>query len=309
MFKKKILIIDDSELTLATTKATLVESGYDVVTANNGANGLRMVKVEKPDLVLLDVIMPGMDGFEVCKILREDESNNLMPIVLFTANDNEEDKLVGLEMGADDYIVKPYNERELIGRVKNILKRIDRNRLANPLTGLPGNLEINAEITKRIAKEEFFAVAYSDLDNFKAYNDVYGFAAGDRAIKLTADIIVSNIELAGNAGNFVGHIGGDDFVIITSPQKVDEICNGIIEDFDKKIKELYSQEDLGNGYITTVNRLGETIQFPIMSISIAALTNEQKSYANTAEIAEKVAQVKKVAKSKNGSAYVKDRRK
>ena len=146
MFKKKILIIDDTELMVQMIADILAGEGYDVVSANNGTDGIRMVMTHKPDLVLLDVIMPGLDGFEVCRLLRQDESNNLMPIIMLTAQGNEDDKLTGLELGADDYITKPFNPRELVSRVKNTLLRIERNRLANPLTGLPGNNEIQAEI-------------------------------------------------------------------------------------------------------------------------------------------------------------------
>lgn len=309
MFKKKILVIDDTELTVNLIREILTEAGYDVVVANDGLKGLQMVREEKPDLVILDVVMPGMDGFEVCKILREDESNNLMPILMLTAQDKEEDKLTGLELGVDDYIIKPFNHRELISRVKNTIKRIDRNRWANPLTGLQGNIEIHAEVNKRIARGELFAVLYLDLDNFKAFNDIYGFTTGDRAIKLTADIIQSNVHLANNPGDFIGHIGGDDFVVITIPGKIDEICEGIIHDFDNKIAELYSQDDLSKGYITTVNRLGQVMEFPIMTISIAVVTNETRTLYSPVQIAEIAAQVKKKAKMMSGSVYVKDRRK
>ena len=309
MFKKKILVIDDTELTINLIKEILTDAGYEVVVANNGEKGIGMVRTEKPDLVILDVVMPGLDGFEVCKILREDESNNLMPILMLTAKDNEDDKLTGLELGVDDYIIKPFNHRELTSRVKNTLKRIDRNRWANPLTGLQGNLEIHAEINKRIANDELFAVLYLDLDNFKAYNDVYGFSSGDRAIKLTADIILSNVHMVNNQGDFIGHIGGDDFVIITVPNKVDELCQGIIQDFDNKIIELYSEEDKVKGYITTVNRLGQEMRFPIITISIAAVTNESRTLYSPIQIAEISAQVKKKAKMITGSAYIRDKRK
>lgn len=309
MFKKKILVIDDTELTVNLIKEILTDAGYDVIVANDGVKGLQMVREEKPDLVILDVVMPGLDGFEVCKILREDESNNLMPILMLTSQDNEDDKLTGLELGVDDYIIKPFNHRELTSRVRNTLKRIDRNRWANPLTGLQGNIEIHAEINKRIAKNEMFAVVYLDLDNFKAYNDVYGFTSGDRAIKLTADIILSNVHMVSNAGDFIGHIGGDDFVVITVPERIDELCEGIIQDFDEKIRDLYSDEDRSRGYIATVNRLGQVMEFPIMTISIAVVTNETRTLYSPVQIAEIAAQVKKKAKMMQGSVYVKDRRK
>jgi len=309
MFKKKILIIDDTEFMTKLISDILTTADYDVVTASDGMQGIQKVREEKPDLVILDVVMPGMDGFEVCKILREDESNNLMPIIMLTAQDNEDDKLTGLELGADDYIIKPFNERELVSRVRNTLKRIDRNRWANPLTGLQGNIEIQAEINQRIAKRLLFAVIYADLDNFKAYNDVYGFASGDRAIKLTADIIIDNVHNSGNQGDFIGHIGGDDFVIITTPDKAEAICKGIISDFDEKIKSLYCEEDVQRGYIVTSNRQGQIMKFSLISISLAVVTNEARELISYIQVAEIAAEIKKKAKSMPGSTFVKDRRK
>lgn len=308
MFKKKILIIDDTELMVKYITDILTNAEYDVVIASDGVEGLQKVREEKPDLVLLDVVMPGMNGFEVCKALRDDESNNLMPIIMLTAQDNEDDKLTGLELGADDYIIKPFNYRELLSRVRNTLKRIDRNRWANPLTGLQGNIEIQTEINHRIAKKELFSVIYLDLDNFKAYNDVYGFASGDRAIKLTADVIVDNVHSCGTSKDFIGHVGGDDFVVISVPNYDSAICEGIIKDFDKKILTLYSAQDRETGYITTANRQGQVMQFPIISISIAVVTNEKRDLISHLQVAEIAAELKKKAKGTPGSVYVRDRR-
>lgn len=308
MFKKKILIIEDTEFMKKLISDVLKEAGYEVVTASSGEEGLQKVREEKPDLVLLDVVMPGMDGFEVCRILREDESNNLMPIIMLTAQENEDHKLEGLELGADDYIIKPFNSRELVSRVRNTLKRIDRNRLANPLTGLRGNIEIQVEINQRIAKKEVFAVIYGDLDNFKSYNDVYGFASGDRAIKLTADVLIDATNTFGNSRDFIGHIGGDDFVIITTPDKVDAICENIIKTFDIKNKELYCKEDVDRGYIVTSNRQGQIMKFPLVSISLSVVTNEERELISHVQIAEIAAELKKKAKAMQGSVYVKDRR-
>ncbi|HOJ79879.1 MAG TPA: response regulator [Clostridiales bacterium] len=309
MFKKKILVIDDTELMVRLTTDILTKHGYEVVSANNGVDGIKMVASEKPDLVLLDVVMPGIDGFEVCKLLRKDESNNLIPIIMLTAQGNEEDKLAGLEIGADDYITKPFNPRELVSRVRNTLLRIDRNRLANPLTGLPGNIDIQSEINYRIAKGMIFSVLYLDVDNFKAYNDVYGFSHGDRAIKLIADILMYNVKTFGSKNDFIGHIGGDDFVVITDPEHADVLCENIIKEFDERVPELYSDVDKRAGFISTVNRRGQITQYPIMTLSIAVVSNEHRELRNYLEVGEVAAELKKKAKSIVGSVYLKDKRK
>ena len=308
MFNKKILVIEDTELMQRVIRDILTREGYDVYSAYSGEEGLDMVPAIKPDLIILDIVMPGISGFEVCRILRADESNNLTPIIMLSSQGSEDDKLVGLELGADDYIVKPFNSRELVSRVKNTLIRIERNRFANPLTGLSGNVEIQSELNYRLTNRRKIAVIYCDLDNFKDFNDVYGFSKGDSAIKLTADIIRDAVQFEGNRDDFIGHIGGDDFVIITSWNKCENICKMIIEDFDKKILFLYNEEDRKKGFITTKNRRGQIINFPVMTISLAVVTNENRDYENALELAEVAAEVKKYVKSLEGSNYLKDRR-
>ena len=304
---KKILLIDDSPFFRGQLKLSLGRE-YEVIEAGTGAEGLEMVKREKPDLVLLDIVMPDYSGFEICRILRESESNNLMPIIMITSQDAQEDVLIGLELGADDYVKKPFNERELLSRIKNIFRRIDRNRNANPLTGLDGNLEIQREITSRIARGLSIGIIYVDLDNFKAYNDVYGFSNGDRIIILAADILRDQVALWGNKDDFIGHIGGDDFIIVSTPGMAVRICEEVIAEFDEKVMAFYNEEDRLRGCITTKNRKGEIDIFPIMSISLAIVTNERRELNNAIEIGDIAAEVKKKLKTMAGSNYFIDRR-
>lgn len=309
MFNKRILVIEDTEFMQRLIYDILRNEGYEVYSAYSGEEGLDMVTTVKPDLIVLDIIMSGISGFDVCRILRSDESNNLIPIIMLTAQDSEDDKLVGLEMGADDYIVKPFNSRELVSRVRNTLVRIERNRFANPLTGLSGNIEIQTELNHRLANNRQVAFIHCDIDNFKSFNDVYGFAKGDSAIRLTADIIRDAVHMAGNRDDFIGHIGGDDFIVITSWDKHEAICKFIIEDFDEKIIHLYNEKDRKNKYIVTKNRLGQVKKFPIITVSLAVVTNETRKYTNFMQVAEIAAEVKKYVKDMPGSNYLKDRRK
>ncbi|MDR1496004.1 MAG: response regulator [Clostridiales Family XIII bacterium] len=304
---KKILIVDDSPFFRGQLKLTLSKE-YEVIEAGLGAEGLDLVKREKPDLVLLDVVMPDYSGFDICRILRDSESNNLMPIIMITSQDAQEDILIGLEYGADDYVKKPFNERELLSRIRNIFRRIDRNRNANPLTGLNGNIEIQRDVESRISRGLSFAVVYADLDNFKAYNDVYGYSNGDRIIVLTADILADQVALFGNPDDFIGHVGGDDFIIVTSPDKVEAICQSIIDEFDDKVLSFYNEEDRETGVITTMNRKGETDTFPLMTISLAVITNERRELHGHIEIGEIAAEVKKKLKTMPGSNFFIDRR-
>lgn len=308
MLKKKILIIDGTEQTVGSIFDVLIPSGYDVIIASSGEEGLEKVKIEKPDLVILDSVLPGVNGFEVCKTLRSEESNNLMPIIMLTDQRNEEGKLKGLELGADDYIEVPFNSRELLARVKNTLIRIERNRRVSPLTGLQGNMEVQTEINRRIANNQIFSLIYADIDNFKAYNDLYGFSSGDRTIKLTADIIMDSVSQFGDSCDFVGHVGGDDFIIITAPNNAEAVCDNIVRVFNEKILTLYSPEDRGRGFITTSNRQGQSIKHPIMGISLAIVSNEFRNLTSHMDFMEVAVELKKKAKTIAGSVYFKDRR-
>ncbi|MHB8356397.1 MAG: GGDEF domain-containing protein, partial [Vulcanimicrobiaceae bacterium] len=175
-------------------------------------------------------------------------------------------------------------------------------------TKLPGNLSIEAVLRRRVASAERFAVLYEDLDNFKAFNDVYGFTHGDEAIQLLASVTVDVVRRRGTANDFVGHIGGDDFVVVTGCDRAEEIAREIIADFDRDVRRLYTPLDLQQGFIETRDRRGTLNRFPIMSLSIAIVTNEQRDFESYAEIGEAAAELKRYAKSISGSSYVKDKR-
>ncbi len=224
---RNILIVDDNKLTRKILKDILENAGYGVLEAKDGEEALQIYRNKLPDMVILDIVMPGMNGFDLLRILRKEEENLMLPIILLTSQDNFEEKIKGLELGADDYLVKPFNDKELLFKVNNLFQRIEHNRMANPLTGLRGNIDIKEEIKRRIKENKPYAILYIDLDNFKSYNDYYGFLRGDNVIKLTAKILSDAVNLIGNERDFLGHIGGDDFVIITTPDKAEEMCKYI----------------------------------------------------------------------------------
>lgn len=304
--ERKILIVDDTAFMLAVISAALKSVNYEVITASSGEEALEILKNTKPDLILLDGVMTGMSGYDVLSILRQDFRFNLTPIIMLTGQTEEEEKLLGLEMGADDYIVKPFNSRELLARVNNTLIRLERNRGANPLTGLRGNNDIEMELSRRLESNELFSVLYFDLNSFKPYNDIYGFGNGDIAIKMTADIISAAVVALGKSDTFIGHVGGDDFVVITQPANAVPMSKEIIETFDREVLSLYTQEDRERGFITAKDRYGKMTTFPILGISIAIVYSDQHSITSTLHLAEIAAELKKKAKNiENGkSAYV-----
>jgi diguanylate cyclase (GGDEF)-like protein len=305
---KRILVVDDDRNLRKIIQTNLELAGYDVTTAANGNEALRVLDAMQPDLVVLDVMMPQMDGYEVARRIRRHPSNTNVPIIMLTAKSEVEDKLAGFDAGADDYMTKPFGPQELLARVKAKIRRVEVSASLSPLTRLPGNLAIEAELRRRIDEAQPFAVLYLDLDNFKAFNDVYGFTHGDEAIQLIASTSVDVVHRRGTPQDFVGHIGGDDFIVVTLPDRAEEIAREVIDTFDRDIRKLYTAQDLRQGYIETRDRRGTLNRFPIMSLSIAIVSNDQRPLENYAQIGEAAAELKRYAKSIGGSVYVKDKR-
>ncbi len=306
--KGKILVIDDEMDSLFMLNMHLRNCGYDVVTAESGEEGLRKVESEKPDIVLLDLNMPGMDGHEVCDRIKEDARYQFLPVIILTSSDDLSDKLRRLQGGADDYITKYTDLKELEARVQVVLKRYRQNLDSNPLTRLPGNNVITEIITQRLSENKPLAVAYADLDNFKAFNDKYGFKRGDEIILLTANILQVAVKEAGNRTDFVGHVGGDDFIVLSTPDRISPICQFIIEQLDRHIPQYYDKADRQRGFILMRDRQGVLRRFPFVSISIAVVTNEHRSFGTIGEIAKVASELKKFVKSKEGSQFVVDKR-
>ena len=262
-----------------------------------------------PDMIIIDEDTINMDIIELCKSIRENEDNSITPIVVISSEWEKEHRIKILEQSIEYFIVKPIDREYFYYTVKNILNLLQNNRRISPLTGLPGNVQIKAEMKKRLLNREQFAMFYFDLDNFKAYNDTYGFSNGDEIIKFTARTSVENIHKMGTEDSFIGHIGGDDFVAITGKTDYEKICKNIISDFDTYVLGYYSDEDVQKGYIEVANRRGIIEQFPLTSISIGVVEITPGRFKNTLEIGEVGAQVKHQAKSVMGSTYIINRRK
>lgn len=309
MLKPKILTADDDPDILDILRIVLTEAGFEVIEAHDGEQALELAKTKSPNLIILDYKMPKMDGRQVCIELRKDILLQHVPIIMVTGKGETTDKVAGLDAGVDDYIVKPFEPKELIARVKMVLRRTSRELDANPLTKLPGNVSIFDELQSRLDKQNLFALGYLDLDKFKAYNDKYGFEHGDEVIKETARIIIKAIKTKGNPDDFIGHIGGDDFIFVTTPERADGICKKIIQDFDETAPKFYNPEDRKKGYIMAKDRKGIEQKIPLISLSIGVVTNEARQINHVAEISEIGAELKEHAKSLERSNYVKDQRK
>lgn len=262
-----------------------------------------------PSLIIINEDTLDEDILEVCKRIRANEDNSITPTIVISSNIKKQHRVEVLKECVEHYIKVPIDEEYLYYTVCNIIRLLYVNRRVSPLTGLPGNVQIQAEMKKRLLNNEGFVMLYLDLDNFKAYNDVYGFLNGDEIIKFTAKTIVNNVEGLTEGEGFVGHIGGDDFVAIVSiDEDYEKICQNIIAEFDNGVSKFFSDEDLEKGYLEVPNRRGIVEEFPLTSISIGVVVADQNRFANVLEIGEVGAQVKHLAKTTIGSAYSIDRR-
>ncbi|MDD5686604.1 MAG: response regulator [Elusimicrobia bacterium] len=297
MEKKRILVIDDDLSIIAFLKFSLTVYGYEVDGATSGEEALKKIETTPPDIVLTDLMMPKMSGYEVCRRLRSNPKISGITIIIYTGyRMGPDEKAKGLELGADDFLEKPFNLPELKARLERHLKRRADDIGYNPLTNLPGNMFIEKEFKNRIVKKGLIAFCYLDIDNFKAYNDLYGFKKGDDAILFTADVLKKAISEAGNTDDFIGHIGGDDFIFVTTVDKIDAICEYIVRRYDKMVVQYYDEEDAKRGFIVSRDREDKLKKFPLMSVSIGILTNEKNPFPSLEMLNEKIAELKSKAK-------------
>ena len=306
--KREIYIIDDENDIIVNLKKLFAKE-KDYIFKSVRTEQIDEALNNIPSLIIINEDSIERKVIDVCKKIRGNEDNSITPIIVTTASENKRHRLSILKTQVEFIIRKPIDNEYLYYTIKNLIRLMDTNRRVSPLTGLPGNVQIQAEIKKRVLKKEEFAVLYFDLDNFKAYNDTYGFLAGDEIIKQTAKTILVNINNEETLRNFVGHIGGDDFVAIINGMEYEEICQSIILEFDSVILDYYTTEDRKRGYLKVPNRKGIIEEMPLVSISIGIVEVDKGRFNNVLEIGEIGAQVKHLAKVTQGSAYAINRRK
>lgn len=302
-----IYIIDDNVELINTLKETFKnekEYSFKGVKTDDIETALKNI----PSLIIINEDSIDKDIIELCKKIREDDDNSITPIVVLGDSRDKDHRVSILKIGVEYYIVKPMDTDYLYYTIKNIVRLMHTNRRVSPLTGLPGNVQIQTEIKKRLLKKEEFAILYFDLDNFKSYNDLYGFAKGDEIIKFTAKTITKNVHSSDSESCFVGHIGGDDFIAIVENTNYEEICKNVIKEFDENVLEYFTKEDAQRGYVEVANRRGIIEQFPLTSISIGVVDVDKGRFKNVLEIGEVGAQVKHLSKTIVGSSYTIDRR-
>ncbi|MBI5092438.1 MAG: diguanylate cyclase [Candidatus Hydrogenedentes bacterium] len=306
--RRRVLISDCDLAVLSAARQALEKSGYSVLTANTPATALNLIFTNPIQCAVFNGDTPAE---ELRRQLSSIEQGNIfgrVPIILLLSPERAAAGVDWESIPADDYLVRPLNEAELLRRVRLCTARAMRDINANPLTGLPGNHTIMREAERRLAKGGHFAMAYLDLDNFKPFNDRYGFSRGDEVLRMTARVLVNALSLLGTQEVYLGHVGGDDFVFITPPELIAAACDSAIRDFDAIIRNFYDEADRAKGGIESVDRKGVEQKYPIMSCSIGVVDTQLGQIKHLADLSTRLAQMKFYAKKVPGSRYLIDRR-
>ncbi|MBN2144463.1 MAG: diguanylate cyclase, partial [Candidatus Aureabacteria bacterium] len=302
--KEKVLVVEEPESEL---RNILLNMDYHLIDAVSIEEIMRHAQNENPALIIGDFIRLGSIG-NVCQQVKNHWSSRNVPLIVVSENNRVEDKIAAAENGASDYIVKPFEHvEEVTARIRRSVQNMKHALHANPLTLLPGNLVIHEMLNKMIHMKKSLAVCYFDIDHFKSFNDLYGYAAGDRIISMAASLIRDCCEGVQMKDFFIGHIGGDDFVMISHPEKMEQFCKRYIREFEERVPAFYDKETVKRGFILGRDRKGYVTTYPLVSISIAVVINEGgQKFRHIGEIACHGAEIKKYLKTIPGSSYLID---
>ncbi len=314
-----VLIVDDAPANIYLLMEIL-KSDYATIPATSGEAALEKIEGGlRPDLILLDIMMPGIDGYETCRRLKADKKTRDIPVIFISAATESMRDAKAFEVGAADYVSKPFEAATVKVRVRHQIKlrRVIQElkklyqvaKDSNPVTGLPGNNSIRKAIELAVKEGAYCYIVYADLDNFKTYNDTYGFAKGDEIIHYTASLLQDSLAVHAPDSSFLGHIGGDDFVLLLPENGLEKTVHFVIQQFDRKIPSFYSPEDAERGCVQSVDRQGNVCSMPLISISLGVVNLGWSRYEHFIEVNDACAQVKKKAKEIAGSSFFIDRRK
>ena len=302
-----ILIVEDEAPVARMLSSTLATEGYAPSVVYSGEDAITFVLREQPQLILLDLMLPGMDGFGVVSAIRANARTNHIPVMVLTARHDADFKLRAFASQVDDYMTKPFNGDELLARIRTQLRHLRETSLS-PLTALPAGLRVEHAIAAQLRSPRPWAILYLDLDHFKAYNDVYGPLRGNDLIRLLGRVTSECLVAEGNATDFLGHIGGDDFILVTTPDRMERLCRAIVTAWENESRGYYAPEDAARGAIIAHDRQGQPQVYPLAGISIGVVTNLHRSITTMEEFSRIAAEVKLMAKGIPSSSYYIDRR-
>jgi len=299
MGKARLLVVEDDVDIGNMLKIYFSGMQYDVDVAVRGSEALEKTRQVQPNLIVLDIMLPDIDGYEVCRNLRTNLRTSHIPVIFLTQKDERSDKLQGLELGADDYITKPFDIEELKLRVQGAIKRAEQQSLTDPRSGLPSSRLIEDQL-RRIIKDKGWALLDARINNSEPFKDVYGFVAGDDVLRFTAMLIGEVVDEIGTPTDFIGHAGGDNFIIITSNEKAVPMKARLKERFATEVQTHYNFMDRQQGYIQAPAADGTTVKVPFMNLSVGVVSPSSQSFADIREITELAAEARRSDSASGG---------
>jgi PleD family two-component response regulator len=292
MGKPRLLVVEDDIDIGNMLKIYFSGMQFDVDVAVRGSDALEKTKQVLPHLIVLDIMLPDIDGYEVCRTLRTSMRTSHIPVIFLTQKDERSDKLQGLELGADDYITKPFDIEELKLRVQGAIRRSERESLTDPRSGLPAGRLIEDQL-RRIIRERGWALLDARVNNFEPFKDVYGFVAGDDVLRFTAMLIGEVVDELGTTSDFIGHAGGDNFIVITKEAKADAIKARLKERFDNEVQTHYNFMDRQQGFVNAPSSDGTTVKVSFMTMSVGIVSPSMQSFSDIREITELAAEARR----------------
>jgi len=292
MGKARLLVVEDDIDIGNMLKIYFSGMDFDVDVAVRGSDALEKTKQVLPHLIVLDIMLPDIDGYEVCRNLRTSMRTSHIPVIFLTQKDERSDKLQGLELGADDYITKPFDIEELKLRVQGAIRRSERESLTDPRSGLPAGRLIEEQL-RRIIREKGWALLDARVNHFDSFKDVYGFVAGDDVLRFTAMLIGEVVDELGTTSDFIGHAGGDNFIIISTEAKANVIKSRLKERFDQEVETHYNFIDRQQGFVNAPSADGTSVKVPFMTMSVGVVSPSAHSFADIREITELAAEARR----------------
>ena len=294
MNKGRLLIVEDDFDISNMLRIYFDSQGYETIIATRGEEAIELCRRRMPNLVILDIMLPDINGYEVCRHLRSNLRTSHIPIIFLTQKDERSDQIAGLELGADDYITKPFDLQLLLLRVEGALRRASWLSLTSPVTGLPSSKLVEEQL-RAIMRRKGWSVLYIDIDHLDNFNDLYGFVAGDDVLRFTAMLLTEVVDELGTGSDFIGHIGGDDFLIISTPEASPNIKARLVQRFNEEVATFYNFKDRERGYVKVAGAGGETRQVPLMTLAIGLIHHDAAPFADIREITEVAAKARRHA--------------
>lgn len=281
--KGQLLVVEDESDIAEMLRMYFDGQGYQVNVVSNGADALASTHQNIPNLIILDIILPDMDGYAICQELRSRPRTSHIPIIFLTQKDERSDRISGLELGADDYITKPFDIEELRLRVQNAIRRAERDTLVDPRTGLPTGQEVKAQLSQLLHADRW-ALLDCRITEFEGYTDIYSFVAGDEVLAGTANLLRQVLSEHKREDDFIGHAGSGNFIVISTSDIASTLAQEIKGGFNASVKDYYSKEDRKRGYMMPPEGTGMTI--PLMKMTVGVISSEGVTFTDLRELTE-----------------------